>query len=117
MLHYWGGRETFHFDPDLHPEYTSLYSPEPARFRIPAASLADLPYPYENTGSDTLDRLIRAADFNTRGLALDALEALEGFPENASPGERDMARFLQAEAYALLGDSESFERVRRSLSD
>lgn len=101
-------------DPDRHPEYASLYQPEPARFRVLDPSLWKRLDGLGHTGNEAVDRLIRAAAFNAYGLAKNALDELRDVPGDIQPNEMELVKFLRAESLALLGDRASFEREKKS---
>jgi hypothetical protein len=110
------GREydwTARLDPVRHREFSEHYSPGTVRFQVldPAVRARALG-PESITGDAAempVKRLAAAAALNAQGLARDALEALEGFPETSSREEKALSHVLRAEALALLGDRKGVE--------
>lgn len=98
-------------DPELHPDFTSYYRPDPASFRIEDPARREEILALAPTGDADLDRLLRAAAFLAWDAAADALAELEELSEDPTHAELELARYLEAGAHAILGDAARFREL------
>ncbi len=101
-------------DAGIHGKLSRSYQPPPVTFAVvdPAVRSRSLDRP--PTGSEALDRLVKAATLLAHDLAADSLRELDGFPEDASAEEKALARMLKGDALARLGDRKGLQRLKKA---